>query len=170
MTSNNMENAYSKPLGLRGFIAALREEKERKHIEELKKLDELNKNARAELIAEMARGFLIRWENELKRLQRWTENEDKINWDSKEDKAYLIGSQIEQCAKIITKSHDLADSLELRGVLIALEEKVDIKLQEITGKKTCVEAITVLASQRRLKLINDYLEQLEDAVNRLSIN
>lgn len=124
-------------------------------------LDASMRQARDGLIAEYIRGELIRWNNQLKYLQRLV-NKTKDDW-------YLKRAASDCVAAIATPySADKYDASFVEGIKL-MQKKVLAKAIEMSPyfRHDPILALLDLAETNKLNTLIDYIEQLEKCVERM---
>ena len=127
--------------------------------------------AKAGLIAEQARGYLIDWRNNFLRLERITNGDIQIDEDIK---PIFVANVVDECAAFIN-AYALIDSVELYSVVRYLEHQLSeaityYSFQIVQRKMSVADAITVLARCNEIEKVIAYIDSLEKDVYNLALH
>lgn len=135
------------------------------YYERIKRLDDNYRSAYDGLLAEQARGCLIAWMNNFKRLDRILAKGDYYKAQGEKNYAYFVGSVLMECESF-NQSHFSCSKLALRELLASMEEKLEehiLFLSSLCGypTKEISSAIAAIARSGKICAIIDYLEKME---------
>ena len=127
--------------------------------------------AKAGLIAEQARGYLIAWRNNFLRLERITNGTLQLEEDIK---PIFTANVLDECASFV-HAHTSADSVELYSVVRYLEHQLSESITyysfQIVQRKMDVEgSIAVLARCDEIGKVIAYIDNLEKEVYGLALH
>ena len=131
-------------------------------VDRLAMLDEMNRQAREALTRERARGVLIGWMNDFKRLDRFLNNSPPAMHSA--DYPFFIGRTVAECASF-EYDHLQTDDAGLAAILEDYEENLAGKIissahsQGFRGRDV-EDAVTFLAKKHKLDVVISYLEFL----------